>query len=47
MKNQSAHEAFDKSILLDKISKQVPGAIYQFLMNPEGKTSLPFTTVGI
>ncbi|MDQ2087252.1 PAS domain S-box protein [Herbivorax sp. ANBcel31] len=37
----------DKSKLLDKLSHQVPGVIYQYLMRPDGSSCFPFASEGI
>lgn len=37
----------DKVKLLDKLSQQVPGAIYQYLMHPDGTSCFPFASEGI
>ena len=42
-----SYEAFDKDLSLEKISKYFPGATYQFLMAPDGKSRIPYATDGI
>lgn len=39
--------AIRSAALLDKLSAQVPGVIYQFLLRPDGTSCFPFASNGI
>lgn len=45
--NPEPNRALDKNTLLDKISRHLPGVLYQFLMTPEKKASFPYATEGV
>ncbi len=41
------HERGETLALLQKVSSQLPGFVYQFILNPDGSSCIPFASEGI
>lgn len=46
-RKESEKKIIDNEELLRKLTKEVPGAIYQYKQNPEGSSSFPYASPGI